>query len=87
VATKASLLSSSKKTLSTQAGISSSSLQQLVLKEVEIGVQMCNGENNKKLGLDKAWTLNYVSISRTLVRNWWFISFMSSFFDKFVNEP
>lgn len=61
------------------------SLQHLIEKEVALGVQELNGENNHKKFKKDTWEYNYISTARTTLRNLWLMDFLEELM-KLINE-
>ena len=65
-----------------------STLNEILEKEQKIGIHTLNGNNNKKQGHGKGseWA-NYISSSRTLLRNLWFLDFVEGIILNLVEDP
>ena len=55
-------------------------IQQLILKEMELNIHKLNGENNSKFGHKKDKYEKYCSASRTFLRLLWFMEFLIEIF-------
>jgi len=58
---------------------SETTMNEVLAKEISLGIHKCNGDNNSKLGFKKGSPYaNYVSSTRTLLRLSWFLDFMNN---------
>jgi hypothetical protein len=63
------------------------SLQDIMGKEIELKLHMCNGDNNRSNGFGKTTQYYlYVSGTRTLLRLNWFFDFISTIFKNILNS-
>ena len=61
----------------------------MIERELELGVQQLNGENNHKLlkkDMKGTWEWKYTSSVRTVLRTMWLLDFVFYLFSKILND-
>lgn len=61
-------------------------IQELIEKEIKLGIHMLNGDNNDHHGQKKGEYKKYVSGTRTFLRLLWFMEFLIHIFKKLLTE-
>jgi hypothetical protein len=61
-------------------------IQNLLNKEMELGIHRLNGENNKSLGHKKDQYSKYVSATRTFLRLLWFLEYLTDVFENVLKD-
>ena len=61
-------------------------IQDLLYKEIQLGVYKLNGSNNKSLGHGKDQYAKYISASRTFLRLLWFIEYLIDIFENLLKD-
>ena len=63
-----------------------SSIQDLLNKEMQMGIHKLNGHNNKSLGHGKDEYSNYISACRTFLRLLWFLEYLTDAFESILKD-
>ena len=61
-------------------------IQNLLYKEMELGIHKLNGDNNKSLGHKKDEYAQYISASRTFLRLLWFLEYLTDVFENVLKD-
>ena len=64
----------------------SNDIQDLLYKEIQLGVYKLNGSNNKKLGHGSDQYSKYISASRTFLRLLWFLEYLIDIFETIIKD-
>ena len=64
----------------------STDIQDLLYKEIQLGVYKLNGENNSSLGHGNGKYSNYVSACRTFLRLLWFLEYLIDIFESILKD-
>ena len=64
----------------------STDIQNLLLKEIELGIHKLNGNNNKSLGYKNGEYAKYVSATRTFLRLLWFLEYLIDVFENVLKD-
>lgn len=64
----------------------STDIQDLLYKEIQLGIYKLNGENNKSLGHGKDQYSGYVSACRTFLRLMWFLEYLIDIFESVLKD-
>lgn len=81
ITSKAAIIAQNKAFYAEKYGEKHESIQEMIEKEMSLGVESLNGENNHKLlKKDKKdqWEWTYTSTGRTVLRNLWLLDFLST---------
>ena len=63
-----------------------SNIQELLNKELEMGIHKLNGDNNKSLGHGKDKYSKYISACRTFLRLLWFLEYLTDAFENILKD-
>ena len=61
-------------------------IQNLLNKEMELGIHQLNGDNNKSFGHKKDEYAKYISASRTFLRLLWFLEYLTDVFENVLKD-
>ena len=61
-------------------------IQNLLNKEMQLGIHRLNGENNKSLGHKQDQYSKYVSATRTFLRLLWFLEYLTDVFENVLKD-
>jgi len=61
-------------------------IQDLLYKEIQLGVYKLNGDNNKSLGHGKDQYSKYISACRTFLRLLWFLEYLIDIFENVLQD-
>lgn len=64
----------------------STDIQDLLYKEIQLGIYKLNGDNNKSLGHGNTQYSKYVSACRTFLRLLWFLEYLIDIFETMVKD-
>jgi hypothetical protein len=64
----------------------STDIQNLLVKEIELGIHKLNGDNNKSLGYKKGEYAKYISATRTFLRLLWFLEYLIDVFENVLKD-
>ena len=64
----------------------STDIQDLLYKEIQLGIYKLNGENNKSLGHGSDQYSGYVSACRTFLRLLWFLEYLIDVFENLLKD-
>ena len=61
-------------------------VQEILIEEIKMGINRCNGDNNEKLGFGQGPYKKYTSCSRIFLRLLWFMEYLVTIFGKILKD-